>query len=326
MPALKLWGPGWLEAKPGPIILFSFFSIILILASLIYPVPVHASTWTCTSTLVEVYPDGSVAVNETLSVPEAPVNVSVRLLGAPLYILAVDSGGAPLPLTYNATQAVITVYSTGQVSLHYYTINPTSKLGETWSLSFESSCPTTILLPENSIPVSVEPAPTPVIVGNRTGLAFPGGVTITLNYYLIPAQLLQGTEAPTTAAPPAAPPSAGGTSKYLYISIIVIILFGIALYAALSKRGRGGSLSEEVAATLRGGGLDERDKKIIEALKRKPMSAPELIQETNIPKTPLYRRLNKLVEDGVIEFYEEGGVRIYRLKESREGEAGATKR
>lgn len=324
MPAIEPWGPDKLTAKSNQGALILFLFILFTLLPVILLEPVQASAEPCASILLEVFPDGSVAVNETLNITEAPANISVRLLGTPLYIYALDDSGVPLPLTYNATHAVITVYSTGLVYLYYYTMNLTSKIGETWSLSLESSCPTIILLPDNSIPVSVNPTPTPVIVGNRTGLSFPSGATITLNYYLIPTQFFQGTQRTTTLASPPVSPS-GENNKYLYILIIIIIVLGIALYAALSRKGRKNSPDEEVATSIRGEALDERDKKIIEALKKKPMSAQELIQETNIPKTPLYRRLNKMIEDGVIEFYEEGGVRIYRLKDSRDSDPRTSK-
>jgi len=60
---------------------------------------------------------------------------------------------------------------------------------------------------------------------------------------------------------------------------------------------------------------DERDRLIIDALRRRPMTASELMEETGIPKSPLYRRLSRLVEEGVVEVVREGQRRIYRLRE-----------
>ncbi|MEM0340632.1 MAG: winged helix-turn-helix transcriptional regulator [Acidilobaceae archaeon] len=64
--------------------------------------------------------------------------------------------------------------------------------------------------------------------------------------------------------------------------------------------------------------LDDRDKAIIETLREQgEATVAELQQKTGIPKTPLYRRLKKLEEMGLIEPRETGGARKYRLKSDK---------
>lgn len=269
---------------------------------------------TCTNSVIEVYPDGSVLINETISVQEAPSNITVRLLAPPIYIFAIDSDGIPLPLNYNNTHAIISVYSPGQVTLSYYTLNITAKEGDIWTLTLEAKCPTTIILPDNSVPVSMNPTPNPVLIGNRTGFEFPPDTTITMNYYVLPSQFIPPhTNTPgTTLTTTTTETTTAGQNNYVYLIPIILLLI-ILLY--LFQRTRGQKSSGEIITTPpRSGSLDDRDQKILEALKRKPMSAPELMHETGIPKTPLYRRLKRLVDEGFIEYYEENGVRIYRLR------------
>lgn len=273
----------------------------------------------CIESLMIVYPDGSVLINETIQVKEAPANVTIHFISPPIYAYAVDYNGEPLPLDYNSSTAVVTVYDNGSFTLSYYTLNLTSKNGDVWTLSFTPECPVYVLLPSNAVPISINPTPTPTIVMNETALLFPAGAGITLNYYLLPGQFLT-TPPPgssETSETSASPPT--GESRLGLYAGIALIIIAIAVIIYIIMRRRGNRVSEQLPPTSRveAGTLDDRDERILEALRKRPMTAPELMNETGIPKTPLYRRLKKLVEEGYIEYSEENGVRIYRLKEDQ---------
>ncbi len=61
--------------------------------------------------------------------------------------------------------------------------------------------------------------------------------------------------------------------------------------------------------------LDERDQAILDALKRLgDATASMLVKETGIPKSPLYRRLKRLEEAGMVESRRVKGKTYYRLK------------
>jgi uncharacterized membrane protein len=61
--------------------------------------------------------------------------------------------------------------------------------------------------------------------------------------------------------------------------------------------------------------LDERDRLILETLKNMgEVTAPTLQKATGIPKTPLYRKLEKLEKLGLIESKWRGGVKVYKVK------------
>lgn len=252
-------------------------------------------------------------VNETIDVLEAPVDLTIRLLGPPLYVFATDSDGVPLPVNYNDTHASMTVYSTGEIAISYYTLNLTSKTGDTWTLTLDTICTTIILLPENSVPVSMEPTPSPAIIGNATGFEFPSNTTIKIEYYVLPSQFIPTNTGQITITETTTETTLTGRGiQFYYIIIILIIL--IFLYFIYKWRRPSGEEKTPPTTTSR---LDDRDQKIIEALKSKPLSAPELMHATGIPKTPLYRRLKKLVDEGIIEYYEEKGVRKYRLRSNQ---------
>jgi len=62
-------------------------------------------------------------------------------------------------------------------------------------------------------------------------------------------------------------------------------------------------------------GLDERDKAILDTLASMgEATAAELQKATGIPKTPLYRKLEKLAKMNLIESEWRGASRVYRLK------------
>ncbi len=72
---------------------------------------------------------------------------------------------------------------------------------------------------------------------------------------------------------------------------------------------------EEHLEELVPGELDERDQTILEALRRLgEATAAMLVKETGIPKSPLYRRLKRLEEAGVIESRRLRGKTYYRLR------------
>jgi uncharacterized membrane protein len=62
--------------------------------------------------------------------------------------------------------------------------------------------------------------------------------------------------------------------------------------------------------------LDERDKLILETLKNMgEATAPALQKATGIPKTPLYRKLEKLEKLGLVESERRGGAKVYKPKQ-----------
>ncbi|MCE4609467.1 MAG: winged helix-turn-helix domain-containing protein, partial [Desulfurococcales archaeon] len=86
---------------------------------------------------------------------------------------------------------------------------------------------------------------------------------------------------------------------------------------SITKQGTGPGDSGSPSISVMSEALDERDRLIIDALKTGPKTASELMDLTGIPKTPLYRRLRKLIDRGIIEYKDEGGSRKYMLKTTK---------
>lgn len=312
--------------------------LFLVISVILFPYYVAASAAspsTCDSVALIVYNDGGVWVNENLTVTNAPSNITVSLLATPLTLYAEDQNGVPLPVSYSNTTAIITVYGPGKIILRYYTLGLTSKTGYSWKLSFTAQCPAIVVLPGDAVPVRVEPTPSPTLYKGQAALRFPSGEKVLVEYYIIPGGApqpsattsqppsitstynagTQSSQAPIGTKSPNTSTSNTGMNKYLWAIIIALLaVFAGFAYLQRTRRVGGASTPSQASVETLINRLDERDRSILEALRERPMTAVELQQVTGIPKTPLYRRLKRLLDEGLIEYYEENGVRVYKLK------------
>ncbi len=95
------------------------------------------------------------------------------------------------------------------------------------------------------------------------------------------------------------------------IVIAFVILALLAASAIVLYRRRDRRLGEPLLSDA----LDERDKVILSLLEeRGEMTAAEISEASGIPKSPLYRRLKRLVEEGYIEARRAAGKTVYRLR------------
>jgi len=119
------------------------------------------------SVAMQVYADGTVAVSQTVTVPESDTSINL-LLVSPLIAnpVATDQNGSGL--YFEITGANITVYTIGatRVDLSYETAALTSKQGTVWTLSFEAYYNTTVTLPQGSTLTSVSGTPSYIATAN----------------------------------------------------------------------------------------------------------------------------------------------------------------
>jgi uncharacterized membrane protein len=262
---------------------------------------------------IQVFEDGSVGVNLTIRVADPPEPVVVESLGEPVYYELV-SQGVLQPVVYEDGYFNGTVFGE-EAFLYYVTTDLTVKNGSLWTLSIDLPWPARIALPGDALILGSDPSPEIDIEGDTVYLVYgPGRVTV--SYVILPAEAL-ATEAPppptgtkVEEAGDAAPAAGGGAG----LNTALLLLAGSALAvlaAVLALRRRRGSV--EASTTLEE--LDDRDRAIIEAVRRLgEASSSDLIEATGIPKTPLYRRLGKLVDMGYLESFERAGKRYYRVK------------
>ena len=260
--------------------------------------------------VVTVYADGGVMLEYRLSVEGAPANITLRVPRDAVYI-SVSDGGDPAPYHYDEARGLLffTTFS-GRVAVRVYTLGLTSKEGAIWRLQLGTvDLETLVALPEEALVVSVEPRDFGVrLVNNTLHLVFKPGSTVRVEYTLIPA---------TPPAPPPGQAAPTTTVKEAPITWLLLALGALALLAVagalLLRARRGASRLVEVATVEEA--LDERDRLILETLKNMgEATAPTLQKATGIPKTPLYRKLEKLEKMGLIESEWRGGVKVYKVK------------
>jgi len=316
---------------------------ILLLAVVAGPLVYAQSTYTCDAVYYEVLPDGSVFVNMTFTVAEAPTQIVIEPEAPPILAWALDEAGKFLPIEFNDTLITVSVYEPSKVNVTYYTQALTSKAGPYWELTLNPGCKAYVILPGDAVPITVEPAnPEAALVNGKLALVFDPG-TVKITYMLVP-EVPPATTAPAPTTPPPTTTATGGETgtapattetsgipagaetgtaggeggglNWIIPAILLLAAIAVALYffRSRSQPSSQGGAEAQVAVAPRTP-LDERDRKILEALREGPKTAGELMQETGIPKTPLYRRLKRMMEEGLIEAVEEEGVRKYRLRE-----------
>lgn len=243
-----------------------------------------------------VYEDGTVLVYHHIHVIDPPENISISLLGEPILVEAkTDTTLIPV---YIVNETANFIAPDSEVELKYMTSSLTNKTGEEWILSYTASYKTYVILPNNTIPYSISPANFSVdLINNTIALVMPSG-KVTIKYILTP-------QVPSTEKV-SHPSSTINIKYYLYI-VTILVALSIIFYIIIKKRGwNKGSVYKD---------LDERDNKILNILsKYGELTAREIMEKTSIPKTPLYRRLRRLVDTGLIETRTSGGVVRYRIK------------
>ena len=276
-----------------------WFLVIGLLASLVgYPV------------LIDVAPTGDALVSVSVVVDDAPTVLNISVIGEPYIYHAFDSDGNELPVNLTGDTLQVTVLENTTVTIEYVTALA-NKTGKVWTINITVNQPTRIILPENSATLYITPDPEYMTInGTRIQLDFnPGNI-------LIEYTILTQPYTPSTTSPreqteqtgnPQTETGAGDNKKNTLPVLVVAAGAGVAtiLYYIYRKNSGNPVYSD----------LDDRDKKILDAIRKNGgvATAPEIMAETGIPKTPLYRRLQKLVKYGLIEELP-GKKKRYRIK------------
>ncbi len=298
---------------------------LLSLAALFaFPCLVHSQE--VVDAVATIYVDGTVEFKLLVSPPPEPLEFSLELVGTPYYIEA-KQGGVEVPVSVNGTTCTVTSYGTDPIVLTYYTTDLTSKQGDMWELKLENPWALKLVLSDYILTVGLPENASFTLINDTPAVVLPPG-NYTIKYFIVPeipttTTLPTGT-APTstttvTTTPPENQPWFAGPLP-IFLAVVFIAVFGVLAYVILRRmRGGGGEGAapkppEEPEVTL--AGLDERDRMIVDYIKEHgKATASELLENLKIPKTPLYRKLNKLVRAGILRYEVRGGVRYYVLAE-----------
>ena len=278
--------------------------------------------------MATIYVDGSVEFRLLISPPPEPGEFSIGLVGAPYYLEA-KQGGVDVPVSVNGSVCSLTSYGTDPIVLTYYTSDLTSKQGDMWELRLNTPWTVKLVLSDYILPVGLPDNVSFTLVNDTPAVVLPPG-NYTIKYFIVPEipttttlpptqTGTTGITSPTTTPPPEKQPWFAGLLPIALVVVLATVVVALAYF--LFRRGRRASEEgsapkppEEPEVSL--AGLDERDRMIVEYIREHGRAtASELLEKLRIPKTPLYRKLNKLVKAGILKYEVRGGVRYYVLAE-----------
>ncbi|MFP3294835.1 MAG: winged helix-turn-helix transcriptional regulator [Caldisphaera sp.] len=234
----------------------------------------------------------SVSIINVTSPPEAIVIPAYQPSAYMAYYL---NNFQTMPMDFNGTDLIVLANETGLLNITYLSLASTSKQGIIWTLNISENYYTKVFLPQNSIPININPTPISVYYSSNSPVILMPPGRILIQYSISTQQLVPHK-----------------SNNYTYtIALIISIIIVILIILILIKR------KNDKKEKIQGPELDERDKQILNAIKKLGgiATANQIISETNIPKTPLYRRLSKLVEMGYIEEVVHGKTKSYKLKD-----------
>ncbi|MEN2999213.1 MAG: helix-turn-helix domain-containing protein [Acidilobaceae archaeon] len=264
------------------------------------------------SLTIDIYPDGSLIATYELSLSQQPARVSLRTLPGASHVFTY-SGDIPVPFQYNSSTGLLEFPVTSQrATARLYHGGLTEKKGAIWRLALPpQDFAASLLLPRGALVVSVEPKDFEALAAEgRVLLKFPAGKEIRIEYVLPPPSPSPQPSPPSSPLVPS--PTPLPLLPALGLLGIFLVLLAVGGYLFYRRRAVGvdasGALPEE---------LDSRDRSILQRLERGELTAQDLMRETGIPKTPLYRRLEKLERMGLVEKSLRGGITFYKLRQQQ---------
>ncbi len=289
--------------------------VYMLILGLVLPIPANI--------IINVSEAGVAEVYVIFNVNDAPTVIVHKPLGTPFsYYAYYLSTGNPAPLEYNGS-LVLGADINGTVVLVYLTEDLTRKEGALWGLNMASQANVAIVLPENTIPLHIEPNPLYVGLNDSRVVVLlpPGNISIEYTLYVASPKTTKPSTSPQptstlthaeTASPTkseTSPPpteTAKAPTIGLWLALLAITV-GVAVGVLYKLHTRKGSISYI---------LDERDREVINAIKELggEATASQLLAVLKIPKTSLYRRIKRLLKLGFIEEIKAGGRKIYKLK------------
>ena len=240
--------------------------------------------------VLDVEADGSAMVTHIIEVTGDLDMAVVKLLSKPASeVLAYGTGGAySVAIEHNGSgyYAVVFYPERGPLNITYVVTDLAEYSEGMWILRFNTSSETLVILPSGTVPINIPASfKTIVKVGDRYGIILPKGNHLVEYVVLI--------EIPKPGGGPE------GWNYMDYVPYLAVTGLAIALLFLVLKKRR---LNHS---------LDDTDRLIIEAVRRSgSITLSELVRKTSLPKTTVYRRVNRLAERGVLRIERTDGKKL----------------
>jgi len=274
-----------------------------------------------------IYQDGSTHVFYELDADPLELEIMVELFGEMIEnITIIGEDGFLLSNEINHNLAVIETFGASHISIDYDTQDLVSKTGKIWSFSVDAPVQYSLLTPKDSVIIEMSNFPLSMQVDNeQSNLTLPPGQT-NISYYISTLASAQPTQP--------IPEDATDNSLILYAGIIAAV--GIAAIIAIKKsrpskaiepsvtiqkeeQPKPQSLDPEAIFKIKRD-LREDDKEIINFISANGGQAyeSELRKKFLQPRTTMWRAVNRLERQGIIEIEKKDLQNIVKLKSKLE--------
>jgi len=141
--------------------------------------PVYGLDYTPATLTMDVFPDGSVAVEYRVEPDPTLVKVNVTLPGSDYVdLLVTDSTGLILDWSMAPDGIEVDTLGSDEVTISYSTQSLTNKTGSMWSLTVNATVNPILTLPTGAVLVGLTPTPNDIfIVNNRVAITMPAGAS-----------------------------------------------------------------------------------------------------------------------------------------------------
>ena len=141
--------------------------------------PVYGLDYTPATLTMDVFPDGSVAVEYRVEPDPTLVKVNVTLPGSDYVdLLVTDSTGLILDWSMAPDGIEVDTLGSDEVTISYSTQSLTNKTGSMWSITVNATVNPILTLPTGAVLVGLTPTPNDIfIVNNRVAITMPAGAS-----------------------------------------------------------------------------------------------------------------------------------------------------
>jgi uncharacterized membrane protein len=266
--------------------------------------------FTSKSLTAKIYSDGSAAIAQVVSANSNSPQITVHLLSSILSNMIVLDQNED-PLSYQISGENITIYTLGAttVTLHYDTLNLTSKQGTVWMLVFPTPYNSTIVLPFQATLSYI--SGTPASVSNQNGFDIitipPGDWKIS---YGVPFRIVTTSSSASTAT--VGNPSLPYLEPLLIGAVAIVSVLGVFVYLRRRRTETGIQPSELRPDDIQVlNYISEKGGKVLEA---------EIRTRFILPKTTGWRQIKRLERMGYVKITKIGATNQIELLRKPEGQ------
>jgi len=156
---------------------YKLSSLLVIFILLTSTRMVKAQDYTSNSLILDVYLDGTVNIEYSITPDPTLARVNITLIGSDFAeLLAVDQDGIILDWDQNKFGIEIDSIGAEEITIFYLSTTLTNKNGSIWTINHESPTATLYRLPPDAVLVELYPVPTSItIIENRAAITLPQG-------------------------------------------------------------------------------------------------------------------------------------------------------